>query len=189
MKINKKLNLVIPIYGEDEKTPRAFIHSTPVGTDIWEKFWEPVSMAFTRIMSGGHGSVGGPRVADKLLRKSAESLGVWAGPDGMEKGFWAEVQRLTVVFVQTDAGWEIIPWYEARTDIEVLEKEDVSEVEAALAFFMLASLMHRRSVLKDMLDVAMGLWGAGTTLLDSTAYQSTLPTLTKGESTGEKATT
>lgn len=186
MKINKKLNLVIPIYGEDEKSPRAFIHSTPVGTDIWEKFWEPISMAFTRIMSGGHGSVGGPRVADKLLRKSAETLGVWVGPDGLEKGFWAEVHRLTLVFVQKDNGWEMVPWYEARTNSDVIEPEDVSEVEAALAFFTLASLMHRRSVLKDMLGVALGLWGAGITSLDSTAYQSTLPISTETENTGEK---
>lgn len=183
MRIDKKLNLVIPVYGDDEKTPRVYVHSTPVGTDIWEKYWEPVSLAFTRVMTGGHGSVGGPRIADKMLRKVAMELGVWDTPDGVERGLIAEIHRLTLVLAPADKGWETIPFDEAKKRA-VLSPEDAAEIEGALCFFCLIYLMHRKSIRQQMLEVAMQLWGAQIESLGSTEFTNSLPTSTEGASTG-----
>lgn len=186
MKIDKKLNLVIPVYGEDEKTPRVYVHSTPVDTDIWEKYWEPVSLAFTRIMEGGHGRIGGPRIADKMLRKVSMELGVWDTPEGVERGLVAEIHRRTLVLAPGNKGWETVPFEEARKR-GILDPQDAAEIEGALCFFCLVSLMHRRTIRREMLDIAMQLWGAQIESLGSTEFTNSLPTSIAGASTGVTA--
>lgn len=182
MRIDKKLNLVVPIYDEEGKVPRFYVHSTPVGTDIWEKYWEPISLAFTRVMGGGHGIMGGPRIADKMLCKVAKDMGLWDGPEGIERGLMAEIYRLTNVVAPRDKGWETIPYEEAKRTL--IEPEDANEIEGALVFFTLISLMNRRTIRREMLDSAMGLWGAQIVLWDCTAFINSLAISTGSENSG-----
>jgi hypothetical protein len=55
----------------------------------------------------------GPRVAAMILKDKAIELGVWDGPEGVERGLIQEIRRLANVFVPTDKGWETIPINEA----------------------------------------------------------------------------
>lgn len=186
MRLDNKLNLIIPVYDDDMKNVVAHVHSTPISADVWDKYWEPMSIAFTRIMAGGHGSVGGPRIADKMLRKVAQELGVWEGMAGVENGLVEEIRRLTMVLAPAKTGgWSQIPFHEARKTI--LNPEDSAEIEGALIFFSLVSWGNRRGVRKQMLDIAMELWGARVESLSFTDFRDSLPTSTATASTGATA--
>ncbi|HEY6927217.1 MAG TPA: hypothetical protein VI653_27320 [Steroidobacteraceae bacterium] len=185
MRIDKRLNLVIPVYRDDGS--RLFVHSTPVSSDLFDTYWEPVGKAFSSIYSGGFGIIGGPRIAAKMLQKVATEMGRWDGPKGVRMGLVAEAHRLTNVLVPREkGGWETVPFDDARKTM--LDKEDVSEIEGAIAFFTVVSLIHRRTEQAEVLAGAGGLWGAQTTSLDCTAFTNSLTTSTETESSGETQT-
>src|SRR5690348_319822 len=98
MKINRQLHLVIPLTGTDGSI-RTYVHSTAISSDLFEKYWLVISKTFAQMHAEGLGNLAGPRVADKLLRATAEQLGTW--PD-VKSGLVAEIHRLTNVCVQTD---------------------------------------------------------------------------------------
>jgi hypothetical protein len=186
VKIDNKLNLIIPVYDEDMKTIVAYVHSTPIDAGVWDKYWEPMSIAFTRIMAGGHGAVGGPRIADKMLRKVAQELGVWEGIGGVENGLIEEIKRRTLVLAPRESGgWEQLPFHEACKTI--LCQEDGEEIQGALVFFTLVSWGNRRGARKQMLEIAMELWGARVESLSYTEFRDSLPTLIVTANTGVTA--
>ena len=185
MRIDKRLNLVIPVECADGS--KVFVHSTPVSSDLFELYWEPVSKAFANIYSGGYSVVAGPRIAAKMLRKVSTEMGMWAGPRGVEQGLVAEIHRLTNVLAPGKRGWEMVPFDEAKTTR--LDSDETSEIEGALCFFTVASLTHRKADLPAVLAGAADLWGAQTTLLDWTEFMNSLPTSTGTASSGEKAST
>lgn len=185
MRIDRKLNLVIPVYRDDGST--LFAHSTPVSSDLFETYWEPVGKAFSSIYSGGFGIIGGPRIAAKMLQKVSKEMGRWDGKDGVQLGLVAEAHRLTNVAVPREkGGWEMVPFEEARKTL--LEKGDVSEIEGAIAFFTVVSLIHRRAELAEVLAGASQLWGAQTTSLDFTEFTNSLPTSSTSGSSGATQT-
>lgn len=184
MKIDRHLNLVIPILDEAGK-PVAYVHSTPLATRIWDMYWEPLSMAFTRIMTQGHGSVGGPRIADKMLQRVATELGVWDTPAGVKLGVVAEIERSTSLLQVGARGWEMVPFFDAKKS-KLIEEDDVAEIEAALVFFTLVWFGHRKQVRGQMLEIAMSLWGAQIESSSCTEFLSSLTTLTQAAASGEK---
>lgn len=185
MRIDKRLNLVIPVYREDGS--QLFVHSTPISSDLFETYWEPVGKAFSKIYSEGFSIVGGPRIAAKMLKKVSSEMGVWDGPTGVKQGLVAEAHRLTNVAVPREkGGWETVPFEEASKT--VLEKSDVSEIEGAIAFFTVASLIHRRAELREVMEGAAKVWGAQITSLGYTEFISSLPTSSTRESTGASPT-
>ena len=186
-KIDRRLNLVIPLVNADDKRKIiGYAHSMPVSSTIWEQFWEPISLTFTRIMGGGHGALGGPRIADKMLKKVSTELGIWEGPEGVAQGLVAEAQRLTSIMLPSESGWQMHSFYDAKAR-NLIDKDDQSEIEAALIFFTLFSLMHRRSNRKVMLDIGMNLWGAQIVSLGSTEFMNSLSILSETENSGETA--
>lgn len=186
VKIDKKLNLVIPVAEEDdEKKIKAYVHSTPVSSEVWEKYWNPMGVAFTRIMTAGHGRVSGPRIADKMLRQVATEMDMWEGPTGVNAGLISEIHRLTNVLSIGKNGWEMIPFYEARKTI--LDSEEAAEIEAAIIFFTLVWYGHRRNIRKQMLVISMNLWGAQIESSSCTEYMTSLQKSTARESSGATA--
>lgn len=185
MRIDKRLSLVIPVFRDDGS--KLFVHSTPVSSDLFETYWEPVGKAFSSIYSGGFGIIGGPRIAAKMLQKVASEMGRWDGPNGVKNGLVAEAHRLTNVLVPRDkGGWETVPFEEARKT--VLEKSDVSEIEGAIAFFTVVSLIHRLADLEEVMSGAGRLWGAQTTSLDFTEFTNSLPTSIETANSGATPT-
>lgn len=178
MRINKKLNIVIPFEG-------GHVHSTPISREIFEKYFESISKAMTSIYKGGLGTMAGPRVASLMLKKHAIEDGCWEGPDGVESGLMNEIKRLSNVIVPGDRGWITSPYYDAIQK-ELLDSDEISEVENALVFFTLASAFHKKNELPGILLGANKFWGSETTFLNSTEYANSLKTLTEAENTGEK---
>lgn len=185
-KINRKLHLVVPV---EQGDLTLHVHSTPVDGEIFDDFFLPISKTFSAIYQEGLGVVGGPRVAAKMLKAVAETLGIWDSEDPeaktVKRGFMAECHRLTNVFVPGDKGWQMLPFDDAvRTG--VIDKDDASEVENAVVFFMLVWLMHRRTERQSVLEGAASLWGARVTSSNCTEYRDSLPTSTPAASSGGK---
>lgn len=185
MKIDKRLKIVVPVERDDGST--AYVHAEPLFEETFDKFYLIIGQAFAQLHAGGLGLFAGPRVAAKLIKTIAEKQGVWEGEDGVERGLFGEMRRLAAFVVPNTSGaWEPVPFEEAVAR-DLLSAPDVSEVENALAFFIVASAMHKRKELPIVLAVVSRIWDAQTSLLNSTEYAASLATSTATENIGEKA--
>jgi hypothetical protein len=161
-----------------------YIHSTPIGREVFEDNFLVISRAFTAVYTNGLGPVTGPRVAALLLKQEATTLGVW---ERTQQSLMAEIYRLTTAIVPTDNGWESIPFDIAKKR-GIIDADIASEVENSLVYFTCASSIHLRAELTVALEGLRTLWGAQTTSLNSTEYMNSLRISTQEESTGEKQT-
>lgn len=182
MRINKALNLVIPVETENGIV---HVHSTPVSREVFEQFFLVVSKAFAGIFSQGLGAIAGPRIAYLMLKKTAEDLGEW---QSVERGFINEIIRLSNVAFVGDNGWETLPLQTALTHGKI-DKETFDDIEGELVFFTLVSLMNKKNQIEAIMDTVNGLWGSQLELLGFTEYMNSLRTSTKVESIGEKEIT
>lgn len=180
MKIDKKLNLVIPI---EYETGTIYAHSTPLESSMFEANYLLLSKTFSAIYGEGLSVTVGPRVAMLILRDVAKRMDIAAD---VESGLIAEIKRMTMVAVPGEKGWETIPYDEAVSKGRI-DATDASEVENAIAFFIVASAVHKRSEVEEVLTKAARLWGGLTTSLNSTEYAASLPSLIATVSSGEKA--
>ena len=179
MRIDKKLNLVIPVERDDGTT--AYVHAIPVSAEVFDKFFLEISRTFAGIIATGLGEIAGPRVAAKVLRKTSQDLGTWRE---VESGLVADMRRTSSVLVpKGTGGWDFITLQEAL-DRDLFSAEDVSEVENAITFFTVYSAIQRRRDLAETLDGLAGLWGAQITSLSATEYAASLRTSTKVDATG-----
>ena len=76
MKIDKKLNLVIPIETDDGTL---YVHSMPIRREIFDTYFLVLSKTFAAIHGEGLGEIAGPRVAALILKKIAMDTGMWEG--------------------------------------------------------------------------------------------------------------
>lgn len=189
LKINRQLNLVIPIDRGSE--PALFVHSTPVASSVFKQYWEVVGRTMNALYSRGFGFFA-PRYAAPMLREMAQAS---AGTDSqlraqaldrLEKGFIAELRRLTNVLVLGAKGWEMVPLEDARS-MDLIDEEEFDEVETAVIFFTCASRSHLKSE-QDKVHGALSMWNARAESLDCTAFRNFLATSSVTASTGEKAT-
>ena len=184
IKIDRRLNLVMPLTRSDDT--EIFIHSTPISREVFEQHFLIISKTFAAIYSEGLSYVAGPRIANMVLKKLAVDSGTWDGVAGVRNTLYNEIHRLTnVVLPISTGGWSTVPLYDAIRQ-ELLDADDVSEVENALAFFTCASSMHTRAQLPAILR-STELWGMQTTSLNVTEYANSLPTSIQHESSGETA--
>lgn len=172
MKIDSKLNFVIPVESGGETS---YVHAEPIKRDTFERYFEIISKTFTAIYAGGLGIMSAPRVAAMMMKKIAKEDGVWEGPEGVSRGLFAEMRRLTNVVVLGPKGWASIPFEEAIAN-KKFSDDDYSEVENAVAFFTVASSMHKQKEAKTILTSAGDLWSAQVTPLNVTEYAASLPT-------------
>ncbi len=176
MEINKKLHLVIPLEQGDGST--VYAYSVPIDKIVFERYYKIFAKCFSEIYGGGLGIMSAPRVAAMIMKDAAKELGMWDGPEGAEHGLVNEIRRLTYVVALTEKGWEPIPWHEAITR-KLIDDEDVSEVENAIAFFTVAWHYHRRSDRMGILEGASKLWGGHLESLGYTEFCASLPTSTE----------
>lgn len=176
MKIDKSLNLVHTIDGGEGVAP-IYVHSTPFSRDTFELYFLPMSKAFSEIYQNGLSITAGPKVAALMMKRAAIDLGQWEGPGGVEQGFFKEIQRLTNVVINTENGWETLPYYVALTR-GLIDKDDAAEMEGAITFFILASAIHKRTMIPVVLSGLCGLWGQQVTSLNVTEFKDSLATWT-----------
>jgi hypothetical protein len=189
MKLDRRLNIVLSL-----ETPSGpiYVHSAPISREVFELYFSVISQTFAAIYSEGHGPISGPRIAALLLKQVATSIPRptrdeptrTAWPD-VERGLMNEIRRLTNVIMPGPKGWMTIPLEEGlRTNN--IDAMDASEVENAIVFFTVCSIMHRKADLPDVLAIMSKLWGAQTTSSNCTEFSASLPTSIADENSGEK---
>lgn len=186
MKIDRHLNLVQTV--DQGGGELLYIHSIPIARETFERYYLVIARSFAALYKNGLDFMAGPKVAMYVLRDTAKELGTWEGPGGVEQGLVAEMRRLSNVLLPGPTGWVTVPFQEAL-DKNMLSPDDAAEVESAIAFFICNCAMHKRSTLLQILDGMVGLWGAQTTLSNSTEYARSLPTSTGTDSSGTTAPT
>lgn len=180
--MNRKLNLVIPVDVREGLT--VYVHSTPISREVFETYYQVIARTFTGMYNSG--LLAAPRTTSLELRRNAMELKMWEGRGGVETGLLGEIHRLTNVMKPNKSGWEIVPYEDVIRD-KFLDEDDVSDIENAICFFIVASAMHRRAELGSVMEIAQKFWGVQLTLLTCTDYRGSLSTPTSDESTGEKA--
>lgn len=184
MQLNKKLNLVLPLYrGKDQAS--VYVHSTPISRAVFEAFFMIIAKTFSSIYAGGLGVTGGPAVAAMLLRQHAKEQGGDEYLAEVDAGLFSEIRRLTNVVVLGPDGWETVPLDEGLKR-KLVDEDEAGEVENALAFFTVVSCMHRRGQLTGVLGVACDLWGARIVYSNCTEFAASLPTSITADDTGTK---
>ena len=81
MRIDRRLNLVIPI---DGAAGRFYLHSMPVSRVVFEQYFLVLAKTFSAIYGEGLSALSGPRVAAMMLKRIAQRDGSWEGQDGVE---------------------------------------------------------------------------------------------------------
>lgn len=184
MKIDKSLNLVIPVSRDDGST--IYVHAAPIEPEVFTRYFLVIAKTFAAIYGEGLGPIAGPRVAAKLLKKIATDMGAWDGPEGVEVGLVNAINRLANVLVPTANGWETLPYHDAFRQ-GTIGAEDASEIGNALAFFTVAYSMHRREERRSILEGASKIWGSQITSSNCSEFASSLPKSTATASSGATA--
>ena len=184
--IDKRLNLVIPV---EDGGSALYVHSTPIPRAVFKRYSKIIARTFNEIYGGGYGVIAGPRIAADLLESAARASNEWDGPTGVERGLLGEVYRLTNVAVPgAFGGWDVVP-YQIAVSTGQISEDDADEVNNALVFFTVASSMHKKTDLPDIIHASSRLWGGLSTSLNVTGYADSLKMLTAPESSGEKVIT
>lgn len=183
MRLDDNLNLVIPL---PRGATEIFVHVAPLSREVFEAHWLVISKTFAVINAEGLSIIAGPRVAGLAMKSVAKSMGVWEGPEGVERTLLAEMVRLSNVVQPGDAGWITQPMATALSAGLFSEREK-AEVIGAVVFFMVLSAMHQMANLKEILRSMGDLWGTRTTSSNATEFAGSLPTSTAGANTGGTA--
>lgn len=179
MRIDKALNLVIPVERDDGPI---YVHSTPISREVFERYFLVISKTFTEIYAQGIGQLAGPRVAAMMLKQVSGDQ--WPQ---VEQGLMNEIRRLSSVLIQADGAeqkWETAPLQEAL-DKGWMDADEVSEVENALVFFTVASAMHRSNQ-RPVIAGALSMWDAAISSQTCMELKASLQTSTATDSSGEK---
>lgn len=216
-RIDKKLNLVVPIYGEpvqrvdtsgnpvlDPETKRqiidepviAYAHSTPITRDLFERYFMVVAQSWALMMGGGRdvpglGITAGPSCASLVLRHVAQRNNAWE--DDPATG--TPGVRMGLVEELKRLTTVIVladdGWKPVPLAIAAaqgfINEEDAMEVENAVVFFIVASAMLNRAARGPMVEAAASLWGASTSSLTSMELTTSLRTSTGIGNFGEKS--
>ena len=190
LRIDRRLNLVIPVYEDDGAAIRAYVHSTPLAREHADLYFLILAQTFSQIWNQGLGAAAGPGVALKLLTKIAKDGGEWEdrkdGEKGVKNGLIEEIRRLTMVVIKDGSAWSPVP-LQVAVDRKIINGDDQSEVENAIVFFIAVSATLNRVQRRGMIEAACGLWNAQTTSSNATEYAASLPTSIATVSSGESA--
>jgi hypothetical protein len=181
--IDAATNLVVPI--EDASGATLYVHATPLARAVFERYYLVMGKAFATIHDEGLAVIAGPRLAAKVLRSTAERMGIWEDPPGrpelvgtgVRSGLMAEIRRGATVLVPSPAGWRqaMLDSDEAR---RALGEEDLDEAENALVFFILTCALNRRKTRRALLRLMGALWDAQIVSSSASAFAASLPTST-----------
>src|SRR5882724_8467841 len=179
---NKRLNLVMELSRLDGT--KVFVHSAALPTEVFEQYWDLAGRTLNALYARDFGLYA-QRFASKMLLKVARESGSKdpqrqeAEVTRAERGFLAEIRRLTNVFALTDKGWKLIPFEDASHD-GTLDEAEIDEVDNGIVFFTCASRIWLKSQ-ADELTGALSVLNARTDSLECTAFRSFLATLTEAE--------
>ena len=182
MKVDRKLNLVVPI---ERPEGVIYVHAAPISREVYERHFLVMAKTHAAIFDQGLHFTAGPRVAALMLRQYAEKLGVWDGPDGVQVGLMAEIRRLSNVIAPTGKGYGTLPLDVAVSQGQI-DEDEVTEVESEIVFFTLECCLRKKAQLPIFLVPMHHLCGSSSTSLDATAFAASLKISTPAEPTGVK---
>ena len=184
MKIDRKLNIVIPV--ETESKGLIYVHSTPISRDVFEQFYLELGKVFSQCFDSinqAHLALTAPQLAYPALKTMTIKAGNW---EEVKKGLINEIVRLTNVLVIGENGWESIP-LDLAIKREILDEDEESEVLSALTFFTAICRVAPKDLRMSFLEMAGSLRSWELTSLDSTEYLNGLTIPVKAVTTGKKA--
>lgn len=181
MKIDRKLNLIIPVEQDDGST--VYVHCAPISRDVFERYFQSISRTYASMYANDTMLVG-MRIASLTLKRLAMESGQWEGPIGVQMGLVEEIRRLSNVLTPAaKGGWETIPLMEAKAR-GFLSDDDIAEVDNAATFFTVVWSVQTKAIREAALTGACALWNAQVSLLNVTEYGHSLKTQTTEETTG-----
>lgn len=178
VKIDRKLNLVIPI---DTDRGTFYVHAMPIGLEVFDQNFLFLGRVYGAMFEE-HGIVG-PRNATRFLKRIATEMEVL---EEIEQTLLPEMRRLANVLVPSSGGYDVIPWQHAL-DRSIFDDEDTRGVENILVFFMLTWHMSKREELPLVLEMANGLGARLSTSLTPTAFADSLKISTEPAASAKKA--
>jgi len=184
MKIDRKLNIVIPV--ETESKGLIYVHSTPISRDVFEQFYLELGKVFSQCFDSinqAHLALTAPQLAYPALKTMTIKAGNW---EEVKKGLINEIVRLTNVLVIGEKGWESIP-LDLAIKREILDEDEESEVLSALTFFTAICRVAPKDLRMSFLEMAGSLRSWVLTSSDSTEYLNGLTIPVKAVTTGKKA--
>ena len=184
MKIDRKLNIVIPV--ETESKGLIYVHSTPISRDVFEQFYLELGKVFSQCFDSinqAHLALTAPQLAYPALKTMTIKAGNW---EEVKKGLINEIVRLTNVMITGEKGWESIP-LDLAIKREILNEDEESEVLSALTFFTAICRVAPKDLRMSFLEMAGSLRSWELTSLDSTEYLNGLTIPVKAVTTGKKA--
>jgi hypothetical protein len=178
--INKKLNLVIPV---DTDKGKIWIHSTPISKEVFESNYLLLTKTLADLYLNGIGPSFAPRIALLSLKDTAREMNA---DNDISNNLIQEIYRLTNALMPDPSGrWQTIPFVEVISK-SIIDEQQLSEVENAIIYFIVASAVHLRSELQMAYLGLKNNWNAQTTLLNVTEYGNSLVISTTAVNTGEK---
>lgn len=183
MKINKDLNLVIPIERADVTL---YVHSVPIRREVFEQYHAPLSRAFSALTEGGLNIVSCLATARLALRDAAMGMNKWEGEAGVQNGFFGEVRRMSTVLYPSDGGWQSILLADA-VKRDIIDDDELAEVENIIVFFTLSARLFRKHQTPMMIQALCSMGGLSTTSFSAMEYADSLSTSTEAGDTKEMA--
>lgn len=183
MRISRQLNIVVPIARDGVAI---YVHAAPISRETFEAYYRPIARAYAAMFAEKFTIYSAPRIAKLLVRDSAQELGMWEGPNGVEQGLFPEIRRLSNVVMPGAKGWVTLPFDDAVSSKQ-LDDDEIAEVENILVFFICVSVMSLKSDLKTMLGITSAIWKTQDTSSNCTEFASSLQTSTETASSGERA--
>ena len=187
MKIDRNLNLVMQVQTEEKGT--IFIHSASLSRSVFEQFYLELGKVFSQCFDSinqAHLALSAPQLAYPALKALAIKAGNWEGAGGVQFGLVNEIKRLTNVLVNTEKGWESLP-FDVAVKREYLDEDDEAEALSSLVFFTAISKVAPKDLKNSFLEMAGALRSWELSSLDSMEYMNGLQTSIKKEPTGKKA--
>lgn len=173
MKIDKKLNFVSTISREDGSL--IYLHVVPFPYEIVEHHCMLLGNMFNNFFSLV-GSVGAPRVAAMMLRKTLKAQQENGGAPTGEPTIVDDIQRLTTVIWSDGGVWKSTPLDTALKQ-DLLSQDEYREVEGELVFFMVSSAIQKASLIVPTIGKALEMYSGQLVLLSATAFKDSLLTL------------
>jgi hypothetical protein len=185
MKINRQLNLVLPVQTENSGT--VYIHSSAIGLEVFEQFYSELGKVFAQCFDGAGSAalmIGAPQLAYAALKSISKKSGTWDGADGVKFGLVNEIVRLTNIVGAGGHGWQSTP-LAGSVEIGILTEEEEAEVLSSLIFFTAISKVAPKDLRVTLLEMMSQLRNWEIISLGCTEYVNSLVTLTSSENIGE----
>lgn len=190
MKIDNKLNLVVPVDSDEGEGTEVYFHHSPILRETFVRYHFVMAATFNKLLSNNM-QVVGSKIAAFTLEEVAKELGQWEDDAerkfiGVQNGLMEEIKRLTNVVVYTPQGWQPIPVADAISR-DLIAAEDWEEANQRIVFFTLVSNMVTKKIRATLLEIMHESWNTQCVSSKCSAWANSLPMLNEIEDTQKRA--